>query len=255
MKLHPAFILVFSMLAAGFARGDTYSFKEPFTRTNSFSATGSVTLENINGDVDIRTWNKNEILIEGEKSAATEKELKAIDLSMDVSESRAAIKVRLPKRAGGWFSGNTIRASVRFTLTVPATAVLEKIATVNANVTVTSMRGATQVETVNGQIYARDLSGSARLKTVNGEIKARFASVAAGQEFRFTTVNGSIAVELPGDAGVALQASTVNGRVDCDFPLTLASSSGRQSLRGTIGDARAALEAETVNGSIHIERR
>jgi lia operon protein LiaG len=136
MKIHPAFILVISMLAAGFARGDTYSFKEPFTRTGSFSATGSVTLENI-----------------------------------------------------------------------------------------------------------------------NGEIKARFVSVAAGQEFTFKTVNGSIAVELPGDAGVALQTSTVNGRVDCDFPLTLAASSGRQSMRGTIGDARASLEAETVNGSIHIERR
>jgi DUF4097 and DUF4098 domain-containing protein YvlB len=52
-----------------------------------------------------------------------------------------------------------------------------------------------------------------------------------------------------------LQPSTVNGHVDCGFPLTLAASSGRQSLRGTIGDARAALEAETINGSIHIERR
>jgi DUF4097 and DUF4098 domain-containing protein YvlB len=255
MKLRLVAILATSLIAVAFARADDYSFKEPFKRTGAFSATGAITLENVNGDIDIRTWDKNEILIEGEKSAKTEEELKAVDLAMDVSESHAAIKVRLPKRSGGWFSDGTIRASVRFSLTIPAKAILERVATVNATVSVDGARGKAHVETVNGNIYTTNLGGSARCRTVNGQIKADFADVSAGQELTFGTVNGSIKVRLPKDAGVALRTSVVNGRVDCDFPLTLTNSSGKRNLSGTIGDGRASLKAETVNGSIHIEQR
>jgi DUF4097 and DUF4098 domain-containing protein YvlB len=255
MKLRLVAILATSLVAGVFARADDYSFKEPFKKTGAFRTTGSVTLENVNGNVEIRTWDKNEILIEGEKSAKTEEELKAVDLTMDVSESRAAIKVRLPKRSGSWFSGSTIRASVRFTLTVPVTAVLDRIATVNASVSVDGARGKAHVETVNGNIQAANLGGSARCETVNGRINATFTSIAGGQEFSFETVNGSVTVALPKDAGVALRTSVMNGHVDCDFPLTLTKSSGKRNLSGTIGDGRASLEAETVNGSIHIEQR
>ena len=255
MKLRLFVAIATSLVAAVVARADDYSFKEPFTKTGAFSATGSITLENVNGNIEIRTWDRNEILIEGEKSAKTEEELKAVDLTMSVSESRATIKVRLPKRSGSWFFGNTIRASVRFTLTVPATAVLEKIETVNATVSVDGTRGKAHVETVNGNIHATNLGGSARLETVNGQINATFASVSAGQEFSFETVNGSVTVALPENAGVALRTSVVNGHVDCEFPLTLTKSSGRRNLSGTIGDGRASLKAEAVNGSIHIEQR
>ena len=255
MKLRLFALLATSLVAVVLAHADDYSFKEPFKKTGAFSATGSVTLENVNGGVEIRTWDKNEILIEGEKSAKTEEELKAVDLTIDLSESRAAIKVRLPKRSGTWFSGNTIRASVRFTLTVPATAVLDRIATVNGSISVDGARGSAHLDTVNGNIHAVDLGGSARCKTVNGQIKGTFTSVAAGQDLSFETVNGTVIVELPKDAGLALRTSVVNGHVDCDFPLTLTESSDRHHLRGTIGDGRAALKAGTVNGSINIEQR
>lgn len=255
MKLRLVALLVTSLFAVAFARADDYRFKEPFQKTGAFSANGSVTLENVNGDVEIRTWDKNEIRIEGEKSARTEEELKAVELTMDVSESRAAIKVRLPRRLGSWFFGSTIRASVRFTLTVPATAALDRIATVNASVSVDGPRGKTQVETVNGNIHALNLGGNARCRTVNGRINATFATIAGGQDSSFETVNGSVTVALPKNAGVALRTSVVNGHVDCDFPLTLTGSSGRRHLSGTIGDGRASLQAETVNGGIHIVQR
>src|SRR5436305_1994744 len=101
-----AFVISVSLPAEG------YSVKEPFSQKASFSPTGKITLENINGEVDVHTWDRNEILIEGEKSAKTDEELKLIDLTIDLKESNAAIKVRLPKREG--FFSNNIRASVSF---------------------------------------------------------------------------------------------------------------------------------------------
>jgi DUF4097 and DUF4098 domain-containing protein YvlB len=255
MNLRLITLVAAGLLATSIARADSYSYKESFTRGGAFSATGSVSLENVNGNVDIRTWDKNEILIEGEKSAKTEEELKAIDLTIDLSDNRAAIKVRLPKRSGGWFGGNNVRGAVRFTLTVPATANLDRISTVNSGVTLEGVRGKANIETVNGGIRATNVGGSAHLETVNGRITADLDHVAASQSLHFETVNGSVNINLPKDAGVALRTSVVNGRVSCDFPLTLTKSSGKRNLSGNIGDGSASLEAETVNGSIHIAQK
>jgi Putative adhesin len=256
MKLH-----LLALLAAGLgttallrADSDNYAFKEPFERSAAFNATGEISLENVNGSVEIRTWDKNEIHIEGEKSAQTDEELKLIELTLDVSPGRVAIKATLPKRPGSWF-GSDIRASVRFTLTVPATATLRKIAAVNGRIAIDGVRGEVNAESVNGRLEAIGLGGDARLKTVNGRIAAGFATLAAGQRVSLETVNGEITATLPNDAGTSVDASVVNGHIDCDFPIQL--SGGRvhgSSLHGTIGSGGATLHAESVNGSIHLKK-
>ena len=255
MKLRFCTLFIAGLILAAAARGNDYSFKEDFRHAGAFKTSGTLQLENVNGEIVVRTWDKAEILIEGQKSAKTEEELKAIQLTMDVTEGKAVVKVRLPKRSRGWFSGGTIRASVRFTVTVPATVTLDKVATVNGGVTVEDLRGSVAIETVNGRIRAKGLGGDAKIETVNGGVKVDFTTVAAGQKLAFETVNGSVEVELPADAGIELSTSVVNGNIDCDFPLTLQNSSGKRKLAGKIGDGRASLQAETVNGSIKIRRR
>lgn len=236
------------------ARANDYPVKEPFTRSSAFSPTGTLVVDNINGSVTVRTWEKNEILIEGVKSAKTQEELERIELTMDVTESRAHLKVKLPKRAGAWPFGGSVRAAVRFTITVPPNAVLQSVDTVNASVTIDGVRGPVHAETVNGSIDANDLGGDAHLETVNGAIHADFVRVARDQQLSFETVNGQIALRLPENAGFSLESSVVNGHVDCDFPLQLKHHS-RRSLNGTVGAGGASVEAETVNGSIAITKR
>ena|ERR1051326_5154194 len=242
------FLLVFT---AGFLRAD-YSFKEPFTRSGAFDATGVVTLENVSGNVEIRTWDKNEISIEGEMSAKTQEELKQIEMNIDVSPARTDIKVKFPKRDGSSWGGENIRANVSFKLRVPANAVLEKISTVNSSVTIEGIHGTVNASTVNGAIFAKELGGGAKLNTVNGTVEAAFSQVGADQKLSFNTVNGQIHVRLPKDAGFKLNGSTVNGRVSCDFPLSEMKKSWG-GLSGTSGDGRATLKASTVNGAVRIE--
>jgi DUF4097 and DUF4098 domain-containing protein YvlB len=239
------------IFSAAFARAD-YDFKETFTRSSVFDPAGAVVLENVNGNIEVRTWDKNEILIEGEKSAKTEAELGLVDLRIEISPDRAFVKVRLPKRERGFFSDGNIRAAVRFKVTVPKHAVLEKIAGVNGSVILENVHGLVNARTVNGGIKASNLGDTANLETVNGAISAEFSHVAAEQKLSFNTVNGQIRVRLPKDAGAKVHGSVVNGRVSCDFPLTLGEAKGRR-LSGTIGDGRAFLEAETVNGRVSIE--
>lgn len=242
----------FAILFAVSLRAEGYSSRESFSQTGRFSPTGKVILENINGDVDIHTWDRNEILIEGEKSARTDEELKLIDLTIDLKESNAVIKVRLPKREG--FFSNNIRASVSFKITVPATVSLDKIAVVNSSVRIKDMRGPVNAESVNGGVHAHNLAGNVKLQTVNGEIVAEVSSVASDQKLSFQTVNGSVTVKLPADTGADTHASVVNGSITCDFPLTVQGRVSGKHLSGKIGDGRASLSAESVNGSIRFKK-
>jgi len=255
MKL-PLFTLLACALFAGpVLRAENHPFKESFSQSGTFSSTGKITLENINGDIEVETWDKNEISIEGQKSARTEEELKLIDLKIDRSESRVDIKVHLPKRKGGMFGNSSIRGGVSFKLKVPVNTNLERIKTVNSSINIAGIRGPVDAETVNGNIRAQNLGGSARLSSVNGGLRASFARVAAQQELSFDTVNGSIEVILPENAGAEVRSQVVNGHIDCEFPIE--SQGGRVSgkrLAGKIGDGRAALSAESVNGGVRIKR-
>jgi len=255
MKIHLAATVALALVAATLARADSYSFKEPFSQTAPFNATGSLSLANVNGNVEIRTWDKNQILVEGEKGARTDEELKQIELTIDLTDTHAGIKVHLPKRSGWWVFGDTIRASVRFTITVPATASIEQLQTVNSALKIDGLRGSIDAKSVNGAIHATGLGGDVRLSTVNGAIDASFAAIAPQQKLSFNTVNGSITVGLPKDAGATLHGSVVNGRVSCDFPITLGDGGHGRTLSGTVGDGRASLHAATVNGSIAIKQR
>ena len=253
MKRHLlAFLALGCIALVAAARADSYSHRETFSRTGAFSATGPLTLENVNGNVTVRTWDKNEILIEGEKSAKTAEELAAIDLKIDVSSDHADVKVKLPKRAG-WFSNN-IRAAVSFTITLPKTATVAKLETVNASVSIDGVQGSVRATTVNGAIEAARLGGDVHFETVNGHIRVDGAALHAGQRLSTETVNGGITIALPRDTSAEVHASVVNGHIDCDFPLTLKHGGVRRhKLDATIGHGGAEISAETVNGGITIK--
>jgi DUF4097 and DUF4098 domain-containing protein YvlB len=254
MNLRLLALATVSFCVVAFARADDYPIKEPFSRSAPFDADGRISLHNVNGNISIEAWDKNEISIEGEKSARTEEELKAIELTIDLSATRADIKVHFPKRKEGWF-GNNIRAAVSFKLKVPATGALDEIKVVNSSVKIDGVRGSVAAESVNGQVRAQNLGGDARLQTVNGQVNASFAAIHAHQKLSFRTVNGSVRVALPADAGFELASSVVNGHVDCDFPLQIRGRVGGKRVNGTVGDGRASLHASSVNGGIHLEQR
>lgn len=250
MKLRSAPLLAAALAFIAFAHGDLLAAKEAFSRSHAFNPDGVVSLHNVNGNITVETWDKNEILIEGEKSAKTDEELNLIELTIDLTADKADIRVRLPKR-----NGKSVRGGVSFAIKVPATASLDPIKTVNSSITVTGLRGSVALETVNGQIRATDLGANAHLGTVNGQINASFSQVAAGQELRAKTVNGSVHLTLPADAGFTVAGSVVNGHIDCDFPLETKGKIGRKRVNGTVGDGRASITASSVNGSIHLKSR
>lgn len=141
---------------------------------------------------------------------------------------------------------------VEFEVRVPA-GVTFAGATVNGDVRAADLRGDAEVATVNGDVDV-SAAGTARGTTVNGSITARLGRGDWTGNLKFTTVNGGITVTLPGGTGTELEASTVNGSIDSDFPITVQGRMSPRSMRGRIGGGGRMLNLSTVNGSIRIRQ-
>lgn len=240
------------------------SVTETVDKTYPFAASGVISLANVNGDVDIVGWDKNEVHLVAEKRARNGEELKQISVHISAhneadsgrTESRLVIKTEFPKTLPWfrWFGSRNHQGSVRYKLMVPAGVSLKKIDVVNSDITVSGVHGSVDLDTVNGSIDASGLTANGRFDTVNGSIRVDFDSVKAGAKIVLDSVNGSCRIKLPKEASFQLDADNVNGSVSCEFPITL-EKSGRHHLRGRVGDGAATVRLDSVNGSLHIKSK
>lgn len=241
-----ASLLLASLLGAtAFAAG---TVSEKITQTYPFNADGVVSLSGVNGSVEIIGWEKNEISLEAEKIASDAEGLAKMRVVIEHSPSHLQVKTEHERK---WKLFGNNRAEVRYKLHVPTTAALKKIAAVNASITVRGVSGYVDLDTVNGAIEAEGLASGGRFDTVNGSIRVSFRQVAASDRIVLDTVNGSCELTLPADAAFELKADTVNGRISCDFPLTL-TKKGRSDLAGSSHGGGASVVLDSVNGALTV---
>ncbi|HVW21428.1 MAG TPA: DUF4097 family beta strand repeat-containing protein [Opitutaceae bacterium] len=248
MNLRFCSAALLALAAAGLLQAETY--REPFSEIRPLSPSGTVELQNTNGSITIRTWNRNEVQIAGEKEASDRDDLQ--DLQVEIEATPDAIVIRGKKVHRNWMSilGWSHSEAIRFNLMVPAGAHLASVHTVNGPIDIAGTTGPVRVDSVNGPVQASGLRGGARISTVNGAVHAAFASVGARDQLSFSTVNGAITVMLPRSAAVQARTSTINGHVTCDFPYTSGRHSDREAPAAS--PAAVAVSARTVNGAISL---
>ncbi|WP_035845725.1 DUF4097 family beta strand repeat-containing protein [Kitasatospora azatica] len=176
-------------------------------------------------------------------------------------------------------------------LTVPAETPV-RLGTVNAEATVSGVRGSTTVygvaggttlvgldgtveaSSVSGDVDAQSVSGELRVKTVSGDLtvvsgtaaKLRANTVggavtldlAGGSpaDIKINTVTGDVAVRLPQPADTKVEAGSTSGEFSTAFEeLTVGGTWGAKRLTGTLGAGTGKLQVATVSGAISVLRR
>ena len=147
--------------------------KEEFHKTVALNADGRVSLDNVNGSVEITGWNRNEVQIDAVKSASDQQKLDDMTIEVKGSGNSVEIETKFAKKV------NNNPGGVTYTLHVPQNARIDKINLVNGSMTVQKLTGEINANLVNGKVQASDLTGSADLATVNGTIELQFADVRA----------------------------------------------------------------------------
>jgi len=221
---------------------------QEFHKTVPLNADGRVSLNNINGDVEITGWSRNEVQIDAVKSARDQQRLDEAQIEINGSGNSVEIETHYPSHR--W--ANNDPASVHYTLHVPQNARIDKIDLVNGALTVQKLSGEIKANLVNGKLRASDLAGSADLATVNGTVEANYTSLNNVRDIKLESVNGSVDLLLPQSPNAEVEASTVNGGISTDFPLTIKGHWIGKNMSGTLGNGGVHIELSNVNGHIHV---
>jgi len=124
----------------------------------------------------------------------------------------------------------------------------------NGKVAATDVNGSATFETHNGSVACRGIAGDAELKTHNGSVKAYYSENAQSIcDISIVTYNGSIEFTGPPNFSGLVEASTRNGSVHTEVPITISGKISKSEIRGTIGTGDGKLHLETHNGSIRIK--
>lgn len=218
----------------------------------ALTGTPNVTVRTFDGSVELRAWDRNEILVDIEKRAATIEEAK--DLVVETSEEggNVTIDAKKPRRSDDWihFTGWT-SPSVRLTITLPREVTVDA-RTGDGTIEVRNVRGHIELRTGDGSIRLDEVGGDIQVSTGDGSVTARDVQGTVA----VTTGDGS--VEMSGRFE-GLRAHTGDGSMSID---ALPGSTMKSEWRITSGDGGvmlrlpdkfdADIEAHTGDGAISV---
>jgi len=179
--------------------GSSHRFKEDFHSTYPLKSGGRLSLENMNGSVEITGWEKDTVDVIGTKYAATESLLQSIKIDVASTADSVDIRTIFPSGTRGNFGA-------KYIIRVPQKAVLDRVISSNGGVRVESVDGPARLKTSNGAIRVSRVNGLVDLHTSNGSVDVNDQT--GGLIIR--TSNGAVRVE---NVRGSLEATTSNGGI------------------------------------------
>lgn len=224
--------------------GDMTRHKEDFQFTETVKPGARLTLENMNGSVEITGTSGDRVEIAGTKFANSPELLNA--LKIDVVNTGSTVRIRtIPP------SGHRGGMGAKYILRVPRNMELDRIMSSNGRITVDGVESAARLQTSNGSVHVMNTKGPVEVETSNGSVEL------TGNEgpVNVRTSNGKIRAE---DVRGALTAVTSNGSVTARVsdpepgrPISVKTSNGAVNL--TFESLRDnAVSATTSNSSITV---
>lgn len=245
---------------------DSQRYKEDFHFTEKLAPGGRLSLETLNGSVEIVGWDRPEAEISGTKYASSDQLLRGMEI--DVVNSGNALRIRTVVPSG--LRGGK---GARYVIRVPHRTELDRIISSNGSVRVEGIEGYSRLRTSNASIKTGGLKGTLEADTSNGAIELERhdgpavlhttnAHIKASDVIGFldaTTSNGSISARLSqpepnrpvklttSNASITLTLDRLNGN-----DIRAHSSNGGITLR-LPADLSAQLKATTSNGSVNFD--
>jgi DUF4097 and DUF4098 domain-containing protein YvlB len=239
--------LAFTLQARAFAWDGTET--EEFHQTYPLSANGRIELQNINGPVQIKGWDRNEVKVDAIKRADSKHDLDEVQIKIDSGKDSLSIRTEYARHEHTWTRNDP--GSVDYVLMVPRNSRLDDINLVNGDLEIEGVGGEVRASCVNGRLRASSLSGRTELSTVNGNLEADFDRLSTPIEV--SSVNAKVLLTLPSDAKADIEASTVSGSISNDFGIHVANHKWvGHELNGELGGGGTRVRVNNVNGRIEI---
>ena len=203
-----------------------------------------------NGSIKVHGWGSSDVLVRACIQAAGPSDSEARSLASQVTIARGAGMIE----PSGPSNGDRHYWGVSYEVWVPNAANLD-MKTNNGSITVAGVAGQIRFHTQNGSVHLVEVAGDVDGSTMNGSLAIDLVGSGwKGNRLRAETTNGSVRLSVPQNFSARVEASTVNGRLKVDFPVTVSGEIGK-TMSFQLGSGGPLVEAKTVNGSVTIARK
>ncbi|MBI2833697.1 MAG: DUF4097 family beta strand repeat protein [Acidobacteria bacterium] len=246
-----------------------------------------ITLVTFDGSIDIRSWDRAEVLVEVEKRAGTKEAVDAIQVQAEQTGNQIRVEARRPGGVQPVF-GFRFSRMARLVASVPRKCNL-MARSADGSIRIERVAGRIELRTGDGSIRGYDVSGDLSVNTGDGSVRldssAGRLDVSTGDgsvdlsgrmdavrvhtgdgtislraepgssmsaDWDLASGDGGVVVYLPPDFNASLDAHTGDGsiRTDRDLTITFEGEIDRRTLRGKLGNGGKLLKVRTSDGSI-----
>lgn len=248
-----------------------------------------VTISNMAGKVTVEGWNRQQVHV-AYKIMTSKVSVDTVQLPSHGPADKVHFTTYFVDR-----TAPSLSPQVDYILQVPIGASLE-IHNPQGTVKIDSIKGDTSVDSLGGNVSVANAGGALSIRSVGGNIEVIRPSgrveaysingdlhfvdptslrvhgtttsgkivyegnFASGGDYVLSDYSGDITVLCPSNASFELDAKTVRGKLDNEFPLVRRGPaqsfvSPGNSLFGTQGSGQATLELTSFSGAIHIRQQ
>jgi len=275
---------------------DVHSSESSVREEKRFTLAGGgpaeLDLRTFDGTIQVRSWDRNEVLVEIERRGSSQSVAEALDVEASQEGNRVVVEARQPRGQRDGFTVGWTRESVNLTVTAPRRASLEA-RTGDGGIDVDDLEGTVGLNSGDGRIHASRVSGRIRARTGDGSIAI---DEAAGQvdadsgdgsieiagrldelnlrtgdggvrvdlsggsvmksDWRVTTGEGNIRIRVPDSFNADVDAYSGDGRVRVEgLPAgDDRDEDARRTVQGRLGSGGHTLHLRSGDGSIEVTR-
>lgn len=189
------------------------SNKEIISKEQILTPNSTFRIENTKGNITIKTWEQNKLVVEAVKKGSPEA-IEATEILTQYTENGATVKTVAHD------SQHT--CSIDYTILIPKTTTISLAHTDLGNITVKNITTPSKVQTYKGSIVCHNLTNSIHANTRSGNIRIHAKKLDKKHKVLAVSGRGNIKFELPPKTPASLYAKAQKGRVTSDHPVTLA---------------------------------
>jgi DUF4097 and DUF4098 domain-containing protein YvlB len=224
----------------------SFAISKEFNQSYPLQPGGTLELQNVNGGVEVKGWDRNEIEVHAVKTAKNkESDLERVSIEVDARPDAISISTRYPQNEG-------VEVAVEYTIRVPHGARVEHIGTVNGTLRVAGVDTVEDLHTVNGNIEVFEAGGNVHAHTTNGNVHLELARLPDKTGATAETTNGSLVLAVPPEMQADVEARCLNGNFYSELPMTMESNQRPREMHGKLGRGGPPIHLRTVNGGIRV---
>ncbi len=218
-----------------------------------FEPRGSLAVQALDGDIEVRGWDRNEVEITAESERGYR--FRAWGWAggqpvFDVEEKEGSLEIRTR-----WEGDERDPYPVHFYLNVPRSIELREVSTQRGRILIADCFGKIKVSLLDGDLIVENFSGSLDARVTRGDVEAEVLDLRKEDEIKILSGTGDITLLLESEASARIEADATEG-IDSEWPAAPGAKAEGPGRKATLnlGRSEASVVLKTARGRIALRK-